>query len=223
MQYKIITPEEAAGMVEEGCRIMIGGFAGSGNPMKVVHAIEKKGVKNLTLIGNDTGDSYILDDHVGVLVDNHQIKKAIVTHIGRNPETCKQFNEGQIEVEFVPQGTLVERIRCAGYGLGAAITKTGVGTEIEEGKDTIVIDGEKYLVEKPIFADVCVVRVERADKLGNVIFHGSDRAHSQVMLTAAKTTIVQADEIVEVGELDPDFITVPGIFVDYIVDGGKND
>lgn len=223
MQNKIITAKDAADIVKNGDRIMIGGFAGSGNPMKVVHEIKKKNVKDLILIGNDTGDTYILDDHVGVLVDNHQIKKAIVTHIGRNPETCRQFQNGEIEVEFVPQGTLVERIRCAGYGLGAAITKTGVGTEIEEGKDKITIDGEEYLIEKPIFADVCVVKVRQADKMGNVVFHGSDRAHSQVMLAAAKVSIVQADEIVEIGELDPDQITVPGIFVDYIVDGGQDD
>lgn len=222
MQNKIITAIEAANMVKDGDRLMVGGFAGSGNPMKIIHEIKNKGAKNLTLIGNDTGDTYILDDHVGILIDNHQIKKAIVTHVGRNPETCKQFQNGEMEVEFVPQGTLVERIRCAGYGLGAVITKTGIGTEIEEGKDKITIDGKQYLVEKPIFADICIVKVRKADKMGNVIFHGSDRAHSQVMLAAAKVSIVQADEIVEIGELDPDQITVPGIFVDYIVDGGQN-
>lgn len=221
MQNKVISVKEAVEMIKDGDRLMVGGFAGSGNPMKLIYGIAEAGIKNLTIIGNDTGDAYIHEEHVGLLVKNKQVSKAIVSHIGRNPETCKQFQDGEIEVEFVPQGTLVERIRCAGFGLGAAITKAGVGTDIAKGKQTLQLNGEEYLVELPIFGDVAIVKVKKADKMGNIQMHGSNKSHSLMMLTAAKLTIVQADEIVEIGELDPDMITMPGIFVDYIVEGGN--
>lgn len=218
---KIIELEKISSVIKSGDRIMVGGFAGSGNPMKIIHAIADSEITNLTLIGNDTGDCYILKDHVGILVDKKKISKAIVSHIGRNPETCRQFQNNEIEIEFVPQGTLVERIRCAGFGLGAAITKTGLGTEVAKGKQTITIDGEEYLVELPLFADVAVVKVKKADKLGNILMYGTNKSHSVMMLTAAKTTIVEAEEIVEIGDLEPNEITLPGIFIDYIVKGDE--
>lgn len=220
---KLISVEEAVQMIRPGDRVMVGGFAGNGNPMGLIHALKNKGTGDLTLIGNDTGDDYLYDmnSHVGVLVRNGQIKKVIATHIGRNQTTCQLFNEGTLEVEFVPQGTLVERIRCAGFGLGAAITKTGIGTEVEKGKQKIIIDDEEYLVELPLHADVALVKVAKADKLGNIVVKGTNVSHSLMMLTAATVSIVEADEIVEVGEINPNEISMPGIFVNYIVQGGQ--
>ncbi len=213
---KVVSLEEAMSHIHDGQRIMVGGFAGTGNPMVLIRGIVDKGVKNLTLICNDTG---IDMSNVGALILTKSIKKAIVSHIGKNAETCRQFAAGEIEVEFVPQGTLVERIRAGGFGLGGVITPTGVGTKIEAGKQRITIDGKDYLIELPIKADVAVIRAKKADKLGNLVYHGTNVAHTLMMATAADITIVQAEEIVEVGELEPDEIVTPFIFVDYVVQG----
>lgn len=223
MQNKIISATEAVQMIKAGDRVMIGGFAGCANPMLLINALKAAGTGELTLIGNDTGDDYLYDkdSHVGILVRNHQVKKVIASHIGRNPDTCQQFQAGELEVEFVPQGTLAERIRAAGFGLGGILTKTGLGTEIAKDKAIIEIDNEAYLLEKPLSADFALVKVAKADTLGNVVLHGSSGAFAKVMMAAAATTIVEAEEIVEAGELDPDQITMPCIFVNYIVKGGK--
>lgn len=215
---KIISLEEALTYIQDGKRIMIGGFAGTGNPMKIINAMVEKGVKDLTLIANDTGND---DTDLGRVTINKLVKKVIASHIGTNRETVRQFTAGEIDVEFSPQGTLVERIRAAGFGLGGVLTPTGVGTEMEIGKEKIEIDGKQYLLEKPLRADVAIVKVKRADKMGNVEFYGTNVAHSEMMLTAADITIVQADEIVEIGDIAPEDVTMPGIFVDYIVDGGN--
>ena len=142
-------------------------------------------------------------------------KKAIVTHIGTNPETVRQMNCGELEVELVPMGTLIERIRAAGAGLGGILTPTGVGTVVEQGKKTVEIDGRKFLFEKPLSADVAIIYGTKVDKFGNIFLEGTTRNFNQIMATAAKTVIVEADEIVD--SLDPNMVTIPGIFVDYIV------
>ena len=170
-------------------------------------------VHDLTLIANDTSCP---DSDRGKLIVNKRVKKAIVTHIGTNPETGRQFVNGEIEVEFVPMGTLVERIRAGGAGLGGVLTPTGIGTVVEQGKQTIEIDGKKYLLEKPLKADFAIVYGTKADKYGNVYLENSTKNFNTVMATAAKTVIVEADELVE-DCLDANHITIPGIYIDYIV------
>lgn len=214
----MITIEEALNKIKDEQRIMIGGFAGVGNPMDLVRGMVDRKVKNITLIGNDTGNN---DDDLGTLIINKVVNRVIASHIGTNRETVRQFTQGEIEVEFSPQGTLVERIRAGGFGLGGVLTPTGIGTEIAEGKEVVSVDGEDFLLEKPLRADIALVKVKKADKMGNVVFYGSGVSHSTMMLTAADLTIVQADKVVEVGEIKPEEVTIPGIFVDYIVERSK--
>ncbi len=210
---KIISAAEAGKLIHENFSIMIGGFLDCGTPVKVIDEIVKNKTGSLTLIANDTS---IPDRDRGRLIVNKLIKKAIVAHIGTNPETGRQMNAGELEVELVPMGTLVERIRCGGAGLGGVLTPTGVGTMVEKGKTVIEEDGKKYLLEKPIKADVALIYGSRADPYGNVFLDGTTRNFNTVMATAADTVIVEADEISE-EPLNPAEITIPGIFVDYIV------
>ncbi len=210
---KIISAAEAGKLIHENFSIMIGGFLDCGTPVKVIDEIVKNKTGSLTLIANDTS---IPDRDRGRLIVNKLIKKAIVAHIGTNPETGRQMNAGELEVELVPMGTLVERIRCGGAGLGGVLTPTGVGTMVEKGKTVIEEDGKKYLLEKPIKADVALIYGSRADLYGNVFLDGTTRNFNTVMATAADTVIVEADEISE-EPLNPAEVTIPGIFVDYIV------
>jgi len=198
---------------------MVGGFLGCGNPHKIIDKLVEKNVKDLTLICND---SSFPDYGVGKLVVNHQIKKLIASHVGTNPETGRQMNAGEMEVVLVPQGTLAEQVRAGGAGLGGILTPTGVGTVIEEGKEKITVDGVEYLLEKPLKADVALIAGQKVDKFGNIVYFGATRNFNTIMATAAETVIVEASEIVEVGDLDPNDVVTPGIFVDYIVDGGAN-
>ncbi|SKC92357.1 CoA transferase subunit A [Maledivibacter halophilus] len=215
---KVVSLDQAISHISDGCTLMVGGFAATGSPMKIINGLVEKGVKNMTLICNDTG---LVDAGIGLMVVAKQFKKVIVSHIGMNPETGKQLAAKELEVELVPQGTLVERIRSGGFGLGGALTPTGVGTEVANSKQTLEIDGKTYLVEKPLKADVAIVKVKKADRLGNAIYHGTNISHGPMMATAGKITIIEADEIVEIGELDPDQIQTPSVFVDYIVQGGN--
>lgn len=208
---KIISPYEAAKLITDGSSIMVGGFIHCGVPKKVVTKVAENGAKDLTLISIDTS---FADKDRGLLVANKQLKKAIVTHIGLNPETGKQMHEGELEVELVPMGTLIERIRSAGAGLGGVLTPTGVGTIVEEGKDILEIDGKKYLLEKPLYADFAIIYGSKADKFGNVSYYGTTRNSNTVMATAAKTVIVEVDEVVDC--LDPNDVVIPGLFIDYI-------
>lgn len=214
---KIMSIDEAVNKIEDGMTIMVGGFLGCGTPHKIIDALVKKGVKDLTLICNDSG---FVDIGVGKLVVNKQIKKLVASHIGTNRETGNQMNSGEMEVVLVPQGTLAEQIRAGGTGLGGVLTPTGLGTVIEEGKDKIKINGEEYLVELPLKADVALLAGGNVDKYGNVQYLGATRNFNTVMAAAAKVTIVEAENIVEVGELDPNNVVTPGIFVNGIVDGG---
>ena len=217
MINKIITVEEAVSKVKDGMTIMVGGFLANGTPETLIDALVKKGVKDLTLICNDTG---FPDRGVGKLVVNKQFKKIIASHVGTNPETANQMNSGETEVCLVPQGTLAERIRAAGAGLGGILTPTGIGTVVQEGKEVIEVDGKKYLLEKPLKADVALIYGTQVDSFGNVSFYGSTRNFNTIMATAADTVIVEAEEIID-GCLDPNEVVIPGIFIDYIVKGGR--
>ena len=174
------------------------------------------GTKDLTLVCNDTA---FPDSGVGKLVVSRQFKRVIVSHIGTNPETGRQMNANELAVDLVPQGTLAERIRSAGFGLGGILTPTGVGTPVEAGKQKLTIDGKDYLLELPIKADVALVKAYKADKAGNLVFRKAARNFNPLMATAADLVIVEAQNIVEIGEIDPDEVMTPGIFVNYLVQG----
>ena len=214
---EIISIQQAASLIKEGSSIMVGGFLRCGTPYKTINEVVKNKTSNLTLIANDT--CYPEYDR-GQLIVNKLVKKAIVAHIGTNPETGRQMNSGELEVELVPMGTLVEKIRSAGAGLGGFLTPTGVGTVVEKGKETMVVDGKKYLFEKPLTADVAVVYATKADKFGNAFLEGTTRNFNTVMATAADTVILEPEEISE-EPLNPAEITIPGIFIDYIAFEGK--
>jgi len=214
---KLISLKEAVSLIKDGDTIMVGGFMANGTPEKLVDALVEAGTKNLTLVCNDSG---YIDRGVGKLVATKQFKKIIASHIGLNKETGRQMSAGETEVELVPQGTLAERVRAAGFGLGGILTRTGLGTMVEEGKDKINIDGVDYLLEKPLFADVAILYANKVDKAGNLVYKGSGNNFNNVMAPAAKITIVEAGEVVEIGEIDPNIVITPGVFVNYIVDGG---
>jgi len=213
MTKKVITAAEACSKIKSGMTLFVGGFLKCGSPTMVINEILKTDIDNLTLVGNDTS---FADSDRGLLVSAHKVKKVIASHIGLNKETGKQMLSGEIEVELVPQGTLCERIRAAGAGLGGVLTPTGIGTEVAKGKQIINIDGKDFLLEKPLRANVSLIYGTRVDKIGNVAFVGTTRNTNVVMATAADTVIVEADEYID-GYLDPNEIIIPSIFVDYIV------
>lgn len=214
---KTIDIQKAVDMIKDGDTIMIGGFLAVGAPLKLIDAMVKKGLKDLTLI---TNDSAFMDKGVGKMIVNKQIKKIITSHIGTNKETGRQMMAGETEVVLVPQGTLVEQIRAGGYGLGGVLTATGLGTEVEKGKEKIAVDGKEYLLEKPLKADVALIFGNKVDEYGNIHYYGSTRNFNNMMASAADLTIVEAVDIVKIGDLDPNSVHTPGVFVDYIVDGG---
>ncbi len=209
---KIISIADAGKLVTDNSSVMIGGFLRCGTPAKIVDELVKNKTSNLTLIANDT---CVPQYDRGKLIVNKQVKKVIAAHIGTNPETGKQMHNGEIEVELVPMGTLVERIRAAGSGLGGVLTPTGVGTSVEEGKQTFDIDGKKFIFEKPLKADFALIYATKVDKFGNAFLEGTTRNFNVVMATAADTVIVEAQEISE-EPLDPNIVTIPGIFIDYV-------
>ena len=213
---KIISAAEAAAKVQDGMTVMVGGFLGCGTPQILVDHVLAQGTKDLTLVCNDTA---FPDSGVGKLVVSRQFKRVIVSHIGTNPETGRQMNANELAVDLVPQGTLAERIRSAGFGLGGILTPTGVGTPVEAGKQKLTIDGKDYLLELPIKADVALVKAYKADKAGNLVFRKAARNFNPLMATAADLVIVEAQNIVEIGEIDPDEVMTPGIFVNYLVQG----
>ncbi|ABW19893.1 CoA transferase subunit A [Alkaliphilus oremlandii] len=215
---KIVNMEEAISHVQDGMTVMVGGFLGSGSPHKIIDALVEKGVKDLTLICNDTA---FVDAGVGKMIVTKQFKKVIVSHIGTNKETGRQMNEKETEVVLVPQGTLAEQVRAGGAGLGGILTPTGVGTLVEEGKQKIEVGGKTYLLELPLRADVALIFGNKVDKKGNIYFEGASRNFNTLMAMAADTVIIEAEEIVEVGSIAPQDVVTPGIFIDYIVGGGK--
>lgn len=214
MKNKLVSMEEAVSHVKDGMTVFIGGFLGVGTPEKIIDALVAKGVKDLTVIGNDTG---FPDRGIGRLVVNNQVKKVIASHIGTNPETGRKMQSGEMEVELAPQGTLAERVRAGGNGLGGILTPTGIGTIVEEGKEVLTVDGKKYILEKPLRADVALLNGSVVDELGNVIYAKTTKNFNPMMATAADTVIVFAEKLVKVGEIDPDHVMTSRIFVDYIV------
>ena len=214
---KMISIEQAAAKIGEGASVMIGGFMCNGSAEKVIDVLVANKVQNLTIICNDSG---YVDRGVGKLIANKQCSKIITSHIGLNRETGRQMNEGEIVVDLVPQGTLAERIRAAGFGLGGVLTKTGLGTLVEEGKRKIEVQGETYLLEEPLRADFALLFGSVVDKNGNIAYRGSTNNFNNIMASAADVTIVEAQKVVEIGELDPNHVVTPGVFVQYIVDRG---
>ncbi len=209
---KVITAKEAAKLIKDNSTIMIGGFLSCGAPDKIIDAIVEEDIKNLTMICNDTS---IPDKDKGKLIQSGMVKKVITTHIGTNPITGEKMHKGELEVEFYPMGTLVEKIHAKGSGLGGVLTPTGIGTILEEGKNIVEIKGKKYIFEEPLGADFAIVYGTKVDKFGNVKFEGTTRNFNTSMATAADVVIIQADELVD--ELDPNEVVIPGIFIDYIV------
>ncbi|WP_294614576.1 CoA transferase subunit A [uncultured Gilliamella sp.] len=215
---KVVDIEKALSCVKDGTVMMVGGFMANGSPIMLIDYLCQKNVKDLTLICNDSG---LIDKGVGKMVVLKQFKKIIASHIGLNKETGRQMTAGETEVELIPQGTLAERIRCAGYGLGGILTPTGIGTLVEQGKQKLMVGGKDYLLEEPLPADVALLYADKVDRAGNMVYKGSMNNFNNVMASAAKITIVEAGEIVEVGQLDPQEIATPGIFIDYIVKGSR--
>lgn len=213
---KVTTIAQALENVQDGMTLMIGGFLAVGTPEMFVDALLDNGVKDLTVIANDTG---FPDKGIGKFIVGRRLRKVIVSHIGTNPETGRQMNAGELEVELVPQGTLAERVRAGGAGLGGVLTPTGLGTIVAEGKAVITVDGKEFLLEKPLKADVALIKAHTADTAGNLIFHRSARNFNPLMAMAAKVVIVEAENIVEAGQIDPDQVMTPGIIVDWIVQG----
>ncbi len=211
---KVISLQEAVGKVKDGMTLMIGGFLANGTPHRIIEMLVKSGVKNLTIICNDTG---MPDRGIGLLVVNHQVKKVITSHIGTNPVTGDQMNAGELEVEFSPQGTLAERVRTGGAGLGGVLTPTGLGTTVAEGKQVLSIDGKDFLLEKPLRADVALIAANLADQSGNLFYKGTTQNFNPLMATAADLVIAEVAELVEIGKIEPEQVHTPGIFVDHLV------
>lgn len=211
---KVRTLKEAMSYIHDGCTVLFGGFGGVGNPPTLINGMMAKDVKELTLIGNDAGFPTI---GIGKLVSQGRARKLIVSHIGSNPVAGQLMVEGKLIVEFSPQGTLAERIRAGGVGLGGIVTDIGLDSMIEEGKQKLVIDGRKYLVETALTADIAIIHAKKADTFGNLIYETSARNTNPLAAMAGAFTIVEAEEIVPVGELDPAAIVTPGIYVDMVI------
>ncbi len=202
--------------LQDGATIMSGGFGLCGNPENLIRALRDRGTKDLTVISNNCGtDEYGL----GILLQTRQIAKMISSYVGENKNFEQQFLSGELEVELTPQGTLAERIRAAGAGIPAFFTPTGVGTKVAEGKETREFDGVTYLMERSLPADFAFVKAWKGDRLGNLVFRKTARNFNSIMATAAKITIAEVEELVEPGELDPDEIHTPSIFVQRIIQG----
>lgn len=214
MKNKIIDRETFRAMLKDNMTIMFGGFMTVGTSDVLIDEILKSGIKGIIAISNDAGYE---DKGIGKLIKNGQVKKLFTSHIGLNPLAGKMMSEGTLEIELNPQGTLAERIRSAGAGLGGVLTPTGIGTDVEKGKQIVEVCGKKYILEEPLKADLAIIRGSVVDKLGNVVYAKTARNFNPIMATAADTVVVGADEIVEIGSLDPERIITPHIFVDYIV------
>ncbi len=203
-----------AGLLRDGMTVMAGGFGLCGIPDALIDAIQASGVKGLTVISNNAG---IDDVGLGKLLQTRQVAKMISSYVGENKEFARQYLGGELEIEFNPQGTLAERIRAGGAGIPGFYTKTGVGTLIAEGKETKVFDGEEYVMERGLFADLAIVHAYKGDTEGNLIYRKTARNFNPMMATAAKATVAQVEFLVEPGEIDADFIHTPGIFIQRII------
>ncbi|BFN34799.1 CoA transferase subunit A [Vibrio harveyi] len=211
---KAATTEQIESLLHDGMTIMIGGFMATGAPERLIDLLIKKDIKNITLISTDTGSPGRGSSR---LIAEKRVKKLYASHIGTNPETGKQMNEGTLEVELVPQGTLAERIRSAGAGLGGVLTPTGLGTIVAENKRLIEVDGKQYLLEMPLKADLALIRGSKVDRRGNVFYSKTTQNFNPLMATAAETVVVEPEQIVELGDIEPEAVHTPSLYVDYIL------
>jgi acetate CoA/acetoacetate CoA-transferase alpha subunit len=209
-----VSLEQSVAMIANGSSLMIGGFMAVGTPERIVDEIVRQKKQDLTIIANDTA---MPGKGIGKLVEAKLLRKAIVSHIGLNPETQRQMLAGDLEVELVPQGTLIERIRAGGYGLGGILTQTGLGTSVENGKQTVEVDGRNYLVEPALRADFALVQAFLADYLGNLSYALTARNFNPIIAMAGRTVIVNADNIVPIGVMSPDHVVTPAPLVDFLV------
>jgi 3-oxoacid CoA-transferase subunit A len=212
----LASAEEAVERIPDGATIMMGGFGLCGIPETLIAALKARGTKELTVISNNAG---VDDFGIGVLLRTRQVRKMIATYVGENKEFERQFLSKELEVELVPQGTFAERIRAGGAGIAGFFTPTGYGTLVSEGKETRVIDGKPYVLEAPLKADFAFVKAWRGDRSGNLVYRKTARNFNPVMATAAAVTIAEVEHLVEPGELDPDQVVTPGIFVRHILQG----
>ncbi|MFA6434161.1 MAG: CoA transferase subunit A [Elusimicrobiales bacterium] len=210
----VLTPEQAVESIKDGSSVMASGFMGCGNAFTLIDALINKGSKDLTLITSDTA---FPDVGVGRLICQCRVKNLYATHIGTNPVSGQKMNCGEMAVTLVPQGTFSERIRARGAGLGGVLTPTGIGTDIEKGKQKLTIEGKEYLLELPLGAQFALIKAEVCDKFGNCFLPMATKNAAVVMAMAADFVIVEADRIVEAGELDPEKATIPGVFISAIV------
>jgi 3-oxoacid CoA-transferase subunit A len=218
MNKVVASADEAVADIPDGAVIMSGGFGLCGNPENLIAALHRKGTKNLTIISNNCGTTEL---GLGILLQARQVKKMVASYVGENKEFERQLLAGELQVELNPQGTLAERIRAGGCGLGGFFTPTGVGTEIAKGKEVRTIGGKEYVLEMPLKADFAFIRAWKADRWGNCIFRETARNFSPIMAMAARTTIVEAEKLVDVGEIDPDQVHTPSIFVRRIFQGPR--
>ena len=209
-----VSLDQSVAMIPDGASLMIGGFMAVGTPDRLIDEIVRQNKRDLTVIANDTAAP---GRGIGKLIDAKLVRKAIVSHIGLNPVTQRQMMAGELEVDLVPQGTLIERIRAGGYGLGGILTPTGVGTMVEDGKQRIDVDGKSYLVETALRADFALVQAFLADYLGNLSYALTARNFNPVIAMAAATVIASADNIVPVGVISPDHVVTPAPVVDYLI------
>ncbi|MGH9200672.1 MAG: CoA transferase subunit A [Vicinamibacterales bacterium] len=208
--------DEAAALVPDGATIMMGGFGLSGIPENLVTALQRRGTKDLTIISNNAGTD---DFGIGLLLKARQVRKMISTYVGENKEFERQFLQKEIDVELVPQGTFAERIRAAGAGIAAFYTPTGYGTIIAEGKETKLFDGRHFVLERALPADFAFVKAWKGDSLGNLVYRRTARNFNPVMATAARVTIAEVEHLVAPGDIDPDLVHTPGVYVKHVVQG----
>ncbi len=218
MNKVLATAAEAVARIPDGATILMGGFGLCGIPETLIAALLVQGTKGLTVISNNAG---VDDFGIGVLLKSRQVRKMISTYVGENKEFERQFLSGELEVELVPQGTFAERIRAGGAGIGGFFTPTGFGTIVAEGKETRTIDGKPYVFEKPLKADFAFVKAWRGDRDGNLVYRKTARNFNPVMATAAEVTIAEVEQLVEAGDIEPDHIITPGIFVRHILQGTR--
>ena len=207
--------EAAVALIPDGATILMGGFGLCGIPSNLIQALRARGTKNLTIISNNPG---VDDFGIGVLLKARQVSKMIATYVGENKEFERQFLTGEIEVELVPQGTFSERIRAAGAGIGGFFTPTAYGTIVAEGKETRVINGKPHVFETPLGADFAFVRAWTGDRAGNLVYRRTARNFNPVMATAARVTIAEVEHLVEAGQIDPDHVATPGIYVKHVIE-----
>jgi acetate CoA/acetoacetate CoA-transferase alpha subunit len=215
---KAISLAAAVELIPDGASVMIGGFMGCGSPHAILQEFVRQGKKNLTVIANDTARPGV---GIGLLIDAKAVTRLVTSHIGTNPETQRQMIAGDLVVDLCPQGSLAERIRAAGCGLGGVVTPTGVGTVVAEGKQTVEVDGETFLLETPLKADFALIAAHSADVRGNLAYLGTARNFNPLMAMAATTVIAETEEILPIGSLTPDEVITPHILVDHLIAKGQ--